>query len=143
MANRRLSEVELAEVFRPILEEVRVRLRDASRGDEQLHWALRRKLAKELTYDERGKPMHRRQLKALKRGEQAGKCAVCQRELPARNSVLDRVEAMKGYRRRTRAFFARNATTSCKSSGALREVSPPPNPALQRAGGSRCSPSGR
>ena len=62
-------------------------------------WALRRKLAKELTYDERGKPMFRRELKALKRGEreQGGKCALCGEPLPEKNAVLDRLEAMLGY----------------------------------------------
>ena len=59
MANRQLTQEELVQMFRPILEEVRARLRDASGGDPQLLWALRRKLAKELTYDERGKPMFR------------------------------------------------------------------------------------
>src|SRR5207249_2365341 len=84
-------------VFRPILEEVRARLSGASGGDRQLLWALRRKLAKELTYDERGKPMHRVKLKALKRGEQSGRCALCGEPLPERNAVLDRTEAMLGY----------------------------------------------
>lgn len=97
MPNRQLTAVELQEVFRPILQEVRARLRDASGDDDALHWALRRKLTKELMYDERGKPMHRVKLKALKRGEQGGKCALCPRELPERNAVLDRLEAMKGY----------------------------------------------
>ncbi|HEY3155364.1 MAG TPA: hypothetical protein VGK76_01890 [Candidatus Eisenbacteria bacterium] len=97
MANRRLSATEVAEIFRPILEEVRAKLRGTSRGDEALHWALRRKLTKELMYDERGKPLHRVKLKALKRGEQGGKCALCHCELPERNAVLDRLEAMKGY----------------------------------------------
>lgn len=36
MANRQLTLEELAQMFRPILEEVRARLRDASRGDAQL-----------------------------------------------------------------------------------------------------------
>ena len=36
-------------------------------------------------------------VKALKRGEQGGKCALCQQALPARNAVLDRIEAMLGY----------------------------------------------
>ncbi len=96
MANRQLTQEELA-LFGPILEEVRARLRDVSRGDDQLLWALRRKLAKELTYDERGKPMARRLLKARKRGEQGDKCALCAGPLPERNAVLDRVEAMLGY----------------------------------------------
>jgi UTP:GlnB (protein PII) uridylyltransferase len=66
MANRRLTEPEL-ELFRPFLEEVRAQLHSLSGDDDQLFWALRRKLAKELSYDERGKPIHRRKLKAFKR----------------------------------------------------------------------------
>lgn len=97
MPTRQLTPGELFNLFAPLLSEVRARLKTLSAGDEPLLWALRRKLAKELSYDERGKPMHRRQLKALKRGEQGGKCPLCQRELPARNAVLDRLEAMKGY----------------------------------------------
>jgi ribosomal protein L44E len=96
MANRQLTQDELA-MFRPILDEVRTRLRDASRGDHRLLWALRRKLYKELTYDERGKPMFRRQLKTLKRVKQGGKCALCPEPLPEKNAVLDRIEAMLGY----------------------------------------------
>ena len=68
MPNRRLTEAEL-EMFRPFLEEVRAQLRTLSGSDNQLFWALRRKLAKELSYDKRGTPTHRRQLKAFKRGE--------------------------------------------------------------------------
>ena len=96
MPNRRLSTEELTS-FGPLLEEVRMRLKTMSQGDEQLHWALRRKLAKELGYDERGKPMQRRALKAFKRGQQNGRCAVCSTDLPEKGSVLDRFEAMKGY----------------------------------------------
>ena len=96
MPNRRLTESEL-ELFRPFLEEVRAKLRALSGNDDQLFWALRRKLAKELSYDERGKPMYRRQLKAFKRGEQGGRCALCNEILPERNAVLDRFEAMLGY----------------------------------------------
>jgi ribosomal protein L44E len=107
LTNRRLTEPEL-ESFRPLLEEVRKKLRELSGGDEQLFWAFRRKLAKELSYDERGKPMLRRQLKAFKRGEQSGKCAVCNNDLPERNTVLDRFEAMNGY-------TAENTRLICKS----------------------------
>ncbi len=96
MANRRLTEPEL-ELFRPFLEEVRAQLHSLSGDDDQLFWALRRKLAKELSYDERGKPIHRRKLKAFKREEQGGKCACCNEILPERNAVLDRFEAMTGY----------------------------------------------
>ena len=65
MANRQLSSEELANIARPFIAEVRRRLTELSAGDADLHWALRRKLAKELTYDERTTPMERRALKAF------------------------------------------------------------------------------
>lgn len=68
-------------------------------GDKELHWALRRKLAKELVYDERSRPGDRRALKAYKRGEQKGVCALCTATLPEKYAVLDRLEAMLGYTR--------------------------------------------
>jgi len=97
MSNRRLSDAELVSLFAPLIIEVRARLRALAAGDDGLHWALRRKLAKELVYDERSKPMQRRSVKAKKRAEQHGLCAVCAGELPPRGAVLDRFEAMKGY----------------------------------------------
>ena len=78
---------------------VRESLQQLSSGDAELLWALRRKLTKGLSYDERGKPMHRKVLKAQKRGEQRNLCARCSSELPEKNAVLDRIEAMKGYTR--------------------------------------------
>ena len=61
------------------------------------HIAYRRKIAKELQYDERGKPGERRIVKARKIGEQGGKCARCHEVLPEKGAVLDRIEAMPGY----------------------------------------------
>lgn len=97
MPNRQLSTVELATLFSPLLAAVRDRLKELSAGDEALLWALRRKLAKELSYDERGKPMHRKALKAFKRGEQGNRCALCACELPEKYVILDRLTAMGGY----------------------------------------------
>src|SRR5437773_701516 len=74
--NRKLNTDELNRV-RDILDDLRARLREAAAGDDELLFALRRKLYKELTYDERGKPMERRRLKRLKYDEQNGKCAIC------------------------------------------------------------------
>ena len=68
-----------------------------SNGDLELLFALRRKIAKELTYDERSKPMERRKLKIAKRLEQGGLCAVCKRDLPPTYNVLDRFRAVDGY----------------------------------------------
>jgi ribosomal protein L44E len=97
MANRQLTQVELSTLAEPLIDHVRKRLQKLSAGDPNLLWALRRKLAKELIYDERGKPMFRRKLKALKRTEQKGRCAICQKALPDKNAVLDRIVAMRGY----------------------------------------------
>src|SRR4051794_35692787 len=82
MPNRQLTDAERATLFAPLIAEVRARLDVLSGGDTALLWALRRKLAKELSYDERGKPMHRVMLKMQKRIEQANRCAMCSSELP-------------------------------------------------------------
>jgi UTP:GlnB (protein PII) uridylyltransferase len=97
MPNRQLTKNELDSVFAPLLSDVRARLQTISNGDDELLFALRRKLAKELSYDERGKPMQRKLLKARLRAEQDGLCAHCREALPEKNAVLDRVEAMRGY----------------------------------------------
>ncbi|MGH2362833.1 MAG: hypothetical protein ACRDGM_20085 [bacterium] len=96
MPSRQLTTEELA-AFKPLLEDGRSRLKALGQGDVELFWAPRRKLAKELTYDERSKPMHRRALKLRKRKEQGGVCTICQTQLPERGAVLDRFEAMQGY----------------------------------------------
>jgi hypothetical protein len=95
--NRNLTADELRDVFNPLLTQVRSRLVELTNGDPDYHWALRRKLAKELVYDERSKPMQRRALKTRKRKAQSGLCAVCQTSLPELGSVLDRTRAMDGY----------------------------------------------
>lgn len=97
MPNRRLTDKELQDLFRPLYEQVTGRMQELSRGASDLLWALRRKLAKSLVYDERGTPMHRRRIKTLKRAEQQGLCAICREPLPERGAVLDRLEAMQGY----------------------------------------------
>ncbi len=84
-------------MFRPLLQQVRSSLIQASAGDARLHWALRRKLAKELGYDERDKPAKRKRLKRRKLRLQDGKCHNCGLDLPQRGAVLDRLDAMKGY----------------------------------------------
>jgi hypothetical protein len=94
---RKLSTEELTTVFRPILDRVRSILQRASDGDPEFHWALRRKLAKELVYDEREKPAKRKRLKRQKRRQQGDKCQKCGLDLPQRGAVLDRFDAMKGY----------------------------------------------
>ena len=96
MPNRRLSPEELARAS-ILLNEMRDRLRDLAAGDAELLFAYRRKLYKELTYDERDKPTVRRRLKALKRKEQGGICPLCEKPLPTNYCVLDRFVAAAGY----------------------------------------------
>jgi len=97
MPTRKLTKIEIEQLFRPLYESVSTRLGKLGRNDSELLFALRRKLAKSLIYDERGTPMHRRRIKMLKREEQQGQCTVCCQALPKRGAVLDRFEAMRGY----------------------------------------------
>ncbi len=96
MANPRLTSEQL-DLARALLDEVRARLVDLSGGDKELLFAYRRKLAKELSYDERSKPMERRRLKQFKMKEQGGICPLCNEALPQRGAVLDRARAIDGY----------------------------------------------
>jgi hypothetical protein len=97
MPNRQLTPEERQRLFAPLMKFVRERLDELSGGDPELRFALNRKLFKDLSYDERGTPMHRRALKALKREEQAGLCLECRTTLPDSDAVLDRLSAMDGY----------------------------------------------
>src|SRR5208282_414462 len=63
--NRQLNKDELA-LVKPLLDEIRGRLEVLSGGDRKLLFAYRRKVVKELGYDERSKPVARAKLKALK-----------------------------------------------------------------------------
>ncbi len=92
MPNRNLTTTELAGLFAPLIADVRGRLLDLAAGGEDLHWALRRKLAKELTYDERSKPMQRRALKVRKRAPRADSApnAVSHSRIVARCSIGSR-----------------------------------------------------
>jgi hypothetical protein len=94
--NRQLAPPEL-EQANLLLGEIRDRLKGLSGDDKDLHFAYRRKIAKELTYDERSKPMIRRALKRKKYKEQSGICSVCNESLPTRYTVLDRINAVAGY----------------------------------------------
>lgn len=96
MANRTLDDSELV-LANALLEEIRMRLEALSDGDPELLFAYRRKIAKQLVYDERSGPMARRKLKAQKRKQQGGLCACCQTTLPDKYAVLDRFVAHKGY----------------------------------------------
>ena len=96
MANRQLTAAEL-EKARELLDEIRTKLKALSGGDKELLFAYRRKIYKELAYDERSKPMARRKLKNQKWKEQRGLCAICKKELPEKYTSLDRLNASDGY----------------------------------------------
>jgi len=111
MANPRLDGVQL-KLANELLTDIRKRLDELSGGNQALRFALNRKIAKELIYDERSKPAVRRKLKIQKHKEQLGKCAVCSLELPDKGAVLDRYSAIDGY-------IARNTRLICASCDTL------------------------
>ena len=96
MPNRNLTPDELSKA-NVLLSEIRNQLDTLAGGDPVLLFAYRRKISKELTYDERGKPALRKALKALLRRKQENRCATCSQPLPSRGAVLDRHEAFLGY----------------------------------------------
>lgn len=96
MPNKTLTTSEL-KCADELLADIRKQLTNLAAGDPLLLFAYRRKVFKELTYDERGKPMARKLLKVLKWGQQKGLCAHCAEELPLPYSELDRKEAANGY----------------------------------------------
>ena len=96
MRNRNLTVAELLKA-NELLTQVREKLDALSLGNPDLLFAYRRKIYKELSYDERDKSMVRRRLKKAKRLEQAGLCAACNRPLEEKYVVLDRLNAAGGY----------------------------------------------
>ena len=96
MPNRNLNADELKRA-NELLAVIRKQLELLSNGDPHLLFAYRRKVAKELGYDERGKPGERGKLKALKWGLQSRCCAHCNEEMELKYSELDRKHAPDGY----------------------------------------------
>jgi UTP:GlnB (protein PII) uridylyltransferase len=96
MPNRQLSSDELA-LANELLDSVRTELNRLAGGDKDLLFAFRRKVAKELVYDERKKPMVRRALKKRMRALQNNLCPLCRETLPERYCVLDRFNAVDEY----------------------------------------------
>lgn len=97
MPNPRLTAQQRDELFKPLFENVTAELHRLSNGDPKVLWALRRKLAKELIYLERGRPVDRRKLQNQKFTDQQGLCAICGKPLPERGAELDRFDAFMGY----------------------------------------------
>jgi hypothetical protein len=97
MPNPQLTADQRAQLFAPLFDHVKAELARLAGVDVRVHWALRRKLAKELVYLERGTPTHRKRLKEKKYVEQVALCAICGRILPYKNTELDRIDAFGGY----------------------------------------------
>jgi len=96
MQSRRLTTDELVRCHK-LLANVRVQLLKLSDDDKELLFAYRRKVIVKLTHDERGTPAQRNKLKALKREQQKGLCAICSKKLPLKYVELDRRKASDGY----------------------------------------------
>jgi hypothetical protein len=96
MPNRTLNADELVHADE-LLSDIRQQLASLADGDRLLLFAYRRKVAKELVYDERDKPAARVKLKAQKRRQQNNNCAHCDHELPLKYCELDRKNAVDGY----------------------------------------------
>lgn len=96
MSNRQLTADELARAHE-VLREIRARLDGLAGGDNELLFAYRRKVYKELIYDERSKPAHRNAVKLARWNLQGGKCAHCAKEMPLKYAHLDRIRAVDGY----------------------------------------------
>ncbi|CAM8646267.1 hypothetical protein MCEGEM3_02638 [Oxalobacteraceae bacterium] len=82
-----------------VLNQVRKQLQERSDGDALLLHHLRRRIVKNLGYDEKSTPNERKKLKQRKMAEQNGMCLICETPLPERgyHAVLDRAVAHLGY----------------------------------------------
>jgi len=78
MANRNLTKDELSKAT-ALLERIGNDIAALAGGDAGLLFAYRRKIAKQLTYQERSSPMARRKLKIEKRRNQNGLCERCKK----------------------------------------------------------------
>ncbi len=94
--NRRMNKEETA-IARAFLDRIRDELKELARDDRDLLFAMRRRIYIRLMHDERGTPVYRRKLKALKWEKQQGLCAICGKEMPLKHSELDRTKAFLGY----------------------------------------------
>ena len=96
MPNPQLTKEQLVKA-NDLLADVRQKLQALAGDDPALLFAYRRKVWKELGYDERSKPAGRKRLKAAKWKGQNGLCAECGLDLALAYSELDRFEAAGGY----------------------------------------------
>jgi hypothetical protein len=97
MSNPQLTNDQRIDLFAPLFAQVITSLESYGENDLRLIWALRRKLAKELIYLERGTPSVRKKLKTFMWTKQKGMCSLCNKPMPEKDSELDRTEAYLGY----------------------------------------------
>jgi DNA repair exonuclease SbcCD ATPase subunit len=97
MANPILTTEQRENLFEPLYASVTKSLEQLSAGDTDVLFALRRKLFKELSYQERGSPMLRGKIKQQRRKIQSNICPVCNKTLPENHAHLHRLEAKIGY----------------------------------------------
>ena len=96
MPNPQLNKSQLKQA-KELFDEIRGKIKTLANNDPSLVFAFRRKIRKELMYDERSTPVQRKKLKDLIWKKQKGICPICGKELPLKYAVLDRTEAIKGY----------------------------------------------
>jgi hypothetical protein len=109
MPNRRLTAPGL-QLANELLARIRDNLELLSAGDPELLFAYRRKVFKELTYDERDKPMFRRKLKSVKRKEQGGFVRFAMRSCRRNTAFSIGFTPRLAIRLRTPDLFANPAT---------------------------------
>lgn len=96
MPNPRLNDEQLEDA-KKLLDKIRKEIAKLANNDFEMIFAYRRKIYKELTYDERGKPRERNRLKVLLWEKQQGRCRMCKKRMIRGRSVLDRKKAIDGY----------------------------------------------
>jgi hypothetical protein len=87
------------------------------------------KIFKELTSDERSKPMVRRKLKGQKWKGQRGLCAICGTVLPEKYAVLDRLNAQMVTLKKTPVSFTMSVRLKTRDRRSMRN--PPANRTVQ------------
>ncbi|MBI2024472.1 MAG: HNH endonuclease [Candidatus Harrisonbacteria bacterium] len=96
MPNLQLNKLQLQQAQR-LLDKIRAEINTLANNDSSAIFAFRRKIYKELMYDERSKPIERKRLKAKMYEKQKGICPICKKKLPKKGTDLDRYGAMGGY----------------------------------------------
>ncbi|MBI5152862.1 MAG: hypothetical protein HZA36_00140 [Parcubacteria group bacterium] len=97
MSNPQLNETQLKQAHR-LIAKVRKWIETLAKNNPEAIFAFRRKIYKELMYDERSKPMERKRLKDKMWKKQNGICPLCRQRLPEKGAVLDRIKAIGGYK---------------------------------------------